>query len=594
MNSYSCIIAFQLVLYILPLDSFVLSTKCSTGLLKSGILASSTINGIERKEVLDAKLEAPNGGWFPVGAVGYLDESLPTEIVIANEKLVVWKNPLDDKNELTKGWSVMKDYCPHRLAPLSQGRIDPITGCIECPYHGWQFNGTGACTSIPHLELDITNRVLGSSKTSASSLLVYVTGDIIWAFVPLPEGQASSFPTLPDEIFPCVQSPVSFFVQRELPYSFEFLVENFMDVSHIPYAHHSLQSVRSDGVPMPMKMLTDIFGNKSFEKVEATFKDLVKGKEREGIVSFIPPCYYHFRVKDPKTNDYNIALLIFCMPTSPGRSRAILTAYPRSPPPSTETESTSAKPAKPTRNPLLSRFPKFIIHARVNKFLESDLWLHDQELLLRGKSISNNNVGEEINTQESNNGIQLQEIELLNESSSENNNNLSVDSHVSTTSTSISSSTSDDNPIRLQVKNQLRRLPSLETSKNNNLNYILPAVADTGTIAWMKWYRKHMSKSSIFGPSKNFQPLPVEKQLDRYETHAKYCKPCRTALEKAQKIKQLAPFISLFIIAISKNIFFRLFGVVVYFVLDKFSSKAIRAVNGLSRGEKYSVAQYAK
>ena len=26
------------------------------------------------------------------------------------------------------------DLCPHRLAPLSQGRVDPLTGCIECPY----------------------------------------------------------------------------------------------------------------------------------------------------------------------------------------------------------------------------------------------------------------------------------------------------------------------------------------------------------------------------------------------------------------------------------------------------------------------------
>ena len=45
---------------------------------------------------------------------------------------------------------------------------------------------------------------------------------------------------------------------RDLPYSFDFLVENFMDPAHIPYAHHSLQASRDDGSPIPMQILTDI------------------------------------------------------------------------------------------------------------------------------------------------------------------------------------------------------------------------------------------------------------------------------------------------------------------------------------------------
>lgn len=38
--------------------------------------------------------------------------------------------------------------CPHRLAPLSEGRVD-AAGRLECPYHGWSFNGDGSCHSIP-------------------------------------------------------------------------------------------------------------------------------------------------------------------------------------------------------------------------------------------------------------------------------------------------------------------------------------------------------------------------------------------------------------------------------------------------------------
>jgi nitrite reductase/ring-hydroxylating ferredoxin subunit len=45
----------------------------------------------------------------------------------------------------------LRDMCPHRLAPLSEGRIEPSTQKLYCNYHGWQFDGAGQCTSIPQL-----------------------------------------------------------------------------------------------------------------------------------------------------------------------------------------------------------------------------------------------------------------------------------------------------------------------------------------------------------------------------------------------------------------------------------------------------------
>jgi phenylpropionate dioxygenase-like ring-hydroxylating dioxygenase large terminal subunit len=29
---------------------------------------------------------------------------------------------------------------------LSQGRVDATTGCLQCSYHGWEFNAEGKCT----------------------------------------------------------------------------------------------------------------------------------------------------------------------------------------------------------------------------------------------------------------------------------------------------------------------------------------------------------------------------------------------------------------------------------------------------------------
>lgn len=35
-----------------------------------------------------------------------------------------------------RSWVVFEDRCPHRLAPLSEGRLEPSTGQLMCSYHG--------------------------------------------------------------------------------------------------------------------------------------------------------------------------------------------------------------------------------------------------------------------------------------------------------------------------------------------------------------------------------------------------------------------------------------------------------------------------
>ena len=52
-----------------------------------------------------------------------------------------------------RGIAALSDRCPHRLVELSKGRI--VDGDVECPYHGWRFNGTGRCTAIPGLVGDV-------------------------------------------------------------------------------------------------------------------------------------------------------------------------------------------------------------------------------------------------------------------------------------------------------------------------------------------------------------------------------------------------------------------------------------------------------
>ena len=54
--------------------------------------------------------------------------------------LVLWRAK---NNEII----AVLDRCPHRSAKLSLGKISD--GIISCPFHGFQFDGTGTCVFAP-------------------------------------------------------------------------------------------------------------------------------------------------------------------------------------------------------------------------------------------------------------------------------------------------------------------------------------------------------------------------------------------------------------------------------------------------------------
>lgn len=47
--------------------------------------------------------------------------------------------------------SCIRDSCAHRACPLSLGKV--VEGRVQCAYHGWEFQGDGACTKMPSASL---------------------------------------------------------------------------------------------------------------------------------------------------------------------------------------------------------------------------------------------------------------------------------------------------------------------------------------------------------------------------------------------------------------------------------------------------------
>jgi pheophorbide a oxygenase len=70
--------------------------------------------------------------WYPVALVESLHTDRPNALKLLGEPLVAWR-PLSagsagggggGKKEGDGGWVVARDACPHRLAPLSEGRLE--------------------------------------------------------------------------------------------------------------------------------------------------------------------------------------------------------------------------------------------------------------------------------------------------------------------------------------------------------------------------------------------------------------------------------------------------------------------------------------
>eukprot|EP00252_Welwitschia_mirabilis_P026827 TRINITY_DN894_c0_g1_i2.p1 TRINITY_DN894_c0_g1~~TRINITY_DN894_c0_g1_i2.p1 ORF type:complete len:528 (-),score=69.68 TRINITY_DN894_c0_g1_i2:301-1884(-) len=249
--------------------------------------------------------------------------------------LVVWWDRHGEQ------WLVFDDKCPHRLAPLSEGRIAE-DGTLQCCYHGWCFGPEGNCTYIPQLPPD--GPPAHSSKRACVSAYPSLSQQgIVW-FWPNTSAEFRSIlserkpPLIPGLSDPSFQS--HFPSMRDLPYGYEILTENLMDPSHVPYAHYGLmgqtgsprlaQNHQRAGRPIDMKLQR--LDQSGFE---ATVP--------RGSWNFIAPClivgtlvldqFEKEEGQSSKTNKQDgktktLYFVFLCVPVSAGKSR-ILWAFPR-------------------------------------------------------------------------------------------------------------------------------------------------------------------------------------------------------------------------------------------------------------------------
>jgi len=78
--------------------------------------------------------------WYAILESNEIKNSRIISVTRMGEKMVAWRN--------SKGiLSVMSDKCPHRGVALSVGKL--IGDCIQCPFHGFEYDTSGTCTLVP-------------------------------------------------------------------------------------------------------------------------------------------------------------------------------------------------------------------------------------------------------------------------------------------------------------------------------------------------------------------------------------------------------------------------------------------------------------
>jgi phenylpropionate dioxygenase-like ring-hydroxylating dioxygenase large terminal subunit len=176
--------------------------------------------------------------WYPVTPIADLQPEYPTPVTILGVKMVIWK----PRNSET--YRVFLDQCPHRLAPLSEGRVDEQSGHLMCSYHGWQFDGEGVCQSVPQADPDF--QPTQQPQLCVTALPSREANDLFWIWPdPMSADLASQTPL---SLSPQIDAEKGFVWDsyvRDLEYDWQTLVENVVDPSHVPFAHHGLQGNRA-------------------------------------------------------------------------------------------------------------------------------------------------------------------------------------------------------------------------------------------------------------------------------------------------------------------------------------------------------------
>jgi 5,5'-dehydrodivanillate O-demethylase len=166
--------------------------------------------------------------WHPIAATSEMRTAWTKRVQLLGENLVLYRNRSGE-------FGLIEESCPHRRASLAYG-IPTMDG-IRCPYHGWQFNASGACTDQPNEPEESRFK----SKIQTPAYPVEELGGLLFAYLgPLP---APLVPRLDGFV---AEGAIRMIGRAVVPCNWLQIMENSVDPVHTEWLHGHLHEFQSE------------------------------------------------------------------------------------------------------------------------------------------------------------------------------------------------------------------------------------------------------------------------------------------------------------------------------------------------------------
>ncbi len=163
--------------------------------------------------------------WYMAGWVDHFRQAPLTHRTMLDEPIVIYRTDAG-------AWVALEDRCAHRFVPLSRGQI--IDGCrVQCPYHGLQYDATGACVINPHG----SQRIPARARVRAWPVIERHKALWIWMGEEAPRAaEVPDFSVLDAAPELHVTPPDGILVRA----NYQLVIDNLLDLSHTSFVHEGL------------------------------------------------------------------------------------------------------------------------------------------------------------------------------------------------------------------------------------------------------------------------------------------------------------------------------------------------------------------
>ena len=177
--------------------------------------------------------------WYVAGRSQDFPVNEPKGLRLCNRPVLLWRTA---EGKLT----AFDDRCVHKRMPLSQGRV-LSDGVLECPYHGFCYDGAGNCVRIPsQLDLPIPTR----AKLRPFPLVEQ--DGLAWVWLGDPAKSSTAVPPPTPELYGAGWH-THMFDPVHVPANYLLMIENLMDITHFyPLHEGNIGDIEQSKIPVEL------------------------------------------------------------------------------------------------------------------------------------------------------------------------------------------------------------------------------------------------------------------------------------------------------------------------------------------------------